>query len=262
MPAGHYNIVARRVGFRTVSRLSVVVTAGAIRKVDFELQPGSVFQTITVSGLVTPPVETGSRGEIVVRPADAQGLPDIDRTVTGLLREAPGLLFTPANGGEPGQASSLGARPDSNSYLVDGLSANNAVAGGGWPSFLPVASLPAMSALGTTHDLAVLDAIQEVSIDPQGLGAGTNQAAGAIIVIRTQQPGAASPCPIRLPPNRIHQDHGYCSTSITDVPPSVNVLGSPGQCTGGVAVALLSTWMNSRAWLPVPVHFAVACAWV
>lgn len=186
VPAGHYNIVARRVGFRTVSRLSVVVTAGAIRKVDFELQPGSVFETITVSGLVTPPVETGSRGEIVVRPADLEGLPDIDRTVTGLLREAPGLLFTPANGGEPGQASSLGARPDSNSYLVDGLSANNAVAGGGWPSFLPVASLPAMSALGTTHDLAVLDAIQEVSIDPQGLGAGTNQAAGAIIVIRTK----------------------------------------------------------------------------
>src|SRR5208283_2368146 len=78
----------------------------------------------------------------------------------------------------------------------------------------------------------------------------------------SRKPGAASPCPIRLPPNCILEVHRYCSTSITDVPPSVNVFASPGQCTGGVAVALVSTWMNSSAWLPVPVHFAVACAWV
>ncbi|MGD0049016.1 MAG: TonB-dependent receptor [Bryobacteraceae bacterium] len=186
VPAGHYNIVVRRVGFRTVSRLSVGVAAGATRKVDFELHPDSVFETITVSDSVTPPAQTGSGGEIVIRPDDFEGLPDSDRTVTGLLREAPGLLFTPANGGEPGQASSLGARPDSNNYLVDGLSANNTVAGGGWPSFLPLASLPAMSALGTTHDLAVLDAIEEVTIDPRGLGAGTSQAAGAVIMVRTK----------------------------------------------------------------------------
>jgi len=186
VPAGHYNIVARRVGFRTVSRLSVMVTAGATRKVDFELHPDSLTETITVSDSVLPPARTGSRGEIVVRPDDLDGLPGSDRTVMGLLREAPGLLLTPANGGEPGQASSLGARPDSNNYLVDGLSANNAVAGGGWPSFLPLASLPALSALGTTHDLAVLDAIEEVIIDPQGLGAGTSQAAGATIMVRTK----------------------------------------------------------------------------
>jgi len=186
VPAGHYNIVARRVGFRTVSRLSVVVTADATRKVDFELHPDSVFETITVSDSVTPWGRTDSRCVIVVRPDDLDGLPSRDRTVTGLLRDAPGLLLTPANGGEPGQVSSLGARPDSNNYLVDGLSANNAVAGAGWPSFLPVASLPAMSALGTTHDLAVLDAIEEVAIDPQGLGTGTSQAAGAIIMVRTK----------------------------------------------------------------------------
>ena len=186
VPAGHYNIAARRVGFRTVSRLSVAVIAGATRKVDFELQPGSVFETITVSDSVTPQALTDSRGDIVVRPDTLEKVPSIDRTVTGLLREAPGLLFTPANGGEPGQASSLGARPDSNNYLVDGLSANNAVAGGGWPSFLPLASLPAMSALGTTHDLSVLDAIEEVIIDPQGVGTGTSQAAGAIIMVHTK----------------------------------------------------------------------------
>jgi hypothetical protein len=186
VPAGHYNIVARRVGFRTVSRLGLAVTAGATRKVDFELHPDSVVETITVSDSVTLPAQIESRGTIVVRPDGLDGLPSSDRTVTGLLREAPGLLLTPANGGEPGQVSSLGARPDSNNYLVDGLSANNAVAGAGWPSFLPVASLPAMSALGTTHDLAVLDAIEEVIIDPQGLGTGTSQAAGAIIMVRTK----------------------------------------------------------------------------
>jgi len=187
LPVGHYNIVARRVGFRTVSRLSVVLTAGATRKVDFELHPDSIVETITVSDSITPSAQAAvPGGGIVIRQDDFEGLPTSDRTVTGLLREAPGLLLTPANGGEPGQVSSLGARPDSNNYLVDGLSANNAVAGGGWPSFLPVASLPTMSALGTTHNLAVSDAIEEVAIDPQGIGEETSRAAGAVIMVRTK----------------------------------------------------------------------------
>ena len=43
-----------------------------------------------------------------------------------------------------------------------------------------------MSALGTTHDLSVRDAIEEVIIDPQGVGTGTSQAAGAIIMVHTK----------------------------------------------------------------------------
>jgi len=35
-------------------------------------------------------------------------------------------------------------------------------------------------------------------------------------------------------------------------PASVNVLASPGQCTGGVAVARVSTWMNSKGVIARP----------
>jgi hypothetical protein len=91
----------------------------------------------------------------VLRPDALSSLPLNDRTVTGLMVLAPGMLVTPASGGVPGQISSLGARPNTNRYTVAGVSANNAVAGGGWPSVLPGSRLPSMTALGTTHDLAI-----------------------------------------------------------------------------------------------------------
>ena len=76
-------------------------------------------------------------------------------------------------------------------------------------------------------------------------------------------PAQRLPVPFACGPITLHQDHGYCSTSITDVPPSVNVLGSPGQCTGGVAVALPHFLDELQSVVArVPVHFAVACAWV
>src|SRR4029077_16697036 len=99
-------------------------------------------------------------GATVLTPADLAGLPQNDRTVTGLLTLAPGVIITPANAGAPGQISRLGARSHSNSYTVDGVSGNNAVNNGGWPSFLPGGKLPAMTALGTTHNLAIFDDVE------------------------------------------------------------------------------------------------------
>ncbi len=102
------------------------------------------------------------------------------------LSLAPGVLLTPANRGEPGQFSNFGARPNTNTFTVDGVSGNNAVAGAGWPSLLPGGRLPAMTALGTTHNLASTDAIQEVTVASQGEALAAGQAPGANIIVHTR----------------------------------------------------------------------------
>jgi hypothetical protein len=189
LPKGSYNLVARRSGFRTIARSAITVGQNATTTVNFQLEPGSVFETVTVSdtaGLEHDERALDAPSATRIRPDDEESLPLSDRTVSGLLALAPGLLITPANGGEPGQISDLGARPNTNRYTVDGVSGNSAVSGGGWPSLLGGSRLPAMTAFGTTHDLAILESIDEVRVTTQGDTPAAGRAPGANIAIQTK----------------------------------------------------------------------------
>jgi hypothetical protein len=188
VPEGHYKVFASQAGFRGVVQTGVFVTGGRTHRIDFQLAPESVSDAATVSDSTTeiPSIFADEDGAIVVRPDMPGAFPQNDRTVTGMMQLTPGMLITPASGGEPGQISSLGARSNTNRYTVDGVSANNAVSGGGWPSVLPGARLPSMTALGTTHDLALSDAIAEVRVLPQAFLAESGRAPGGNISIRTK----------------------------------------------------------------------------
>lgn len=178
VPAGHYNVVARRSGFRAAAKVGVSLVDEPSPDIDFVLEVPPVSESVTVTG---QSVQTGVAGnDPVIVPSQEDRLPQNGRTVTALVMAAPAVLATPANAGEPGQISSQGARPNSNAYIVDGISANNAVSGAGWPSFLPGGKLPALTALGTTHDLALLDSILEVDLPQQ------SSVPGATISIRTR----------------------------------------------------------------------------
>ena len=50
VPEGHYKVVARHAGFRAVAQLGVFAATGEARRVDFTLEPGSIFETIIVHG--------------------------------------------------------------------------------------------------------------------------------------------------------------------------------------------------------------------
>jgi hypothetical protein len=186
VPPGHYKVLARHDGFRSVAQLGVSVAPDAVRHLDFQLEPGSVTEVITVSAESTPGLFAESDGAFTIRPDELGEVPMADRTVMGALVFAPGGLVTPANNGEPGQLSILGARPNTNRYSVDGVSANNAVSGGGWPSYLPGARLPAMTALGTIHDLAVFDSIGEIRVVMQGFNAEAGRAPGGNVAVHTK----------------------------------------------------------------------------
>ena len=186
VPAGHYTLVVSRSGFGAAERMDVQVPAQGIARTDFELEPSSRRDTIIVADTISPRPLAQDDGAVVLAPSDWNGLPQNDRTVTGLLTLVPGAIITPANGGEPGQISSLGARSNTNSYTVDGVSGNNSVSNGGWPSFLPGGTLPAMTALGTTHNLAVFDDVEEVRSQAHGLSPENMTSAGGNIAIRTR----------------------------------------------------------------------------
>ena len=186
VPDGHYNIVVRRAGFRPIARLGVRIPAAGIAREDFELRPNTVWESVTVSDELPVTDVSLELGATIIRTNEIRGLPRNDSSITGLLALAPGILFTPATRGEPGQFSSLGAQPNTNTFSVDGVSANNAVAGAGWPSFLLGARLPAMTALGTTHDLASFDSIQEVVVEPESGATDITQAPGANIIVHTR----------------------------------------------------------------------------
>ena len=185
LPDGSYNIIVRHPGFHSIARIGVLVPLSGALRLDFELMPSSIRETITVQDApgTIPSAETGGT---VLKPDELEALPRNDGAVTGLLAMVPGVLFTPASRGEPGQFSSVGARPNTNQFSVDGISGNNAVAGAGWPSFLPGVRLPAMTALGTTHGLAMLDSIQEVKVETQGEGSGAGLVQGANVMIHTR----------------------------------------------------------------------------
>ena len=212
VPQGRYNIVVRRAGFRLVARMAVQARPEASVRVDFEIAPESISESVTILGAAVQTRERETRGHAqqntepgVLRPDELRSIPHNDATVTGLLTLAPGVLVTPASRGESGQFSSSGARPNTNRFTVDGVSANNAVAGAGWPSFLPGDRLPAMTALGTTQTLALLDSVQDVTVESEDGAASLEQDPGAHVLIHTK-PGA---------------DHFHGSLSYAGRPPAL-----------------------------------------
>jgi hypothetical protein len=54
VPEGHYKIIARHAGFRAIARLDILAVTGKVRNVDFTLEPGSTFETITVRDTADP----------------------------------------------------------------------------------------------------------------------------------------------------------------------------------------------------------------
>jgi hypothetical protein len=76
----------------------------------------------------------------------------------------PGAVLTRASFGEQGQFSVNGQRANANYFTVDGASANFGVSAGAAPGQAAGGSLPALTALGSTHALASAEAVQEVRV--------------------------------------------------------------------------------------------------
>ena len=124
---GHYKITVRREGFLTLLQYGLKLDAAQSAREDFHLQIGNVDEVITVTD---EPVLFNADDASVSTLIDRnwiEHLPLDGRGILTLMELAPGSLITPATGGEAGQFSINGQRPNTNYFTVDGVSANTGV---------------------------------------------------------------------------------------------------------------------------------------
>lgn len=184
---GQYRMSARKTGFKTVDVLGVIVNVQDRLEENFHLQPGSVTESITVSG-GAPLVNTeDATVSTVVDRHFQENLPLNGRSFQSLIQLAPGVVVTPSNSFDGGQFSVNGQRAASNYWMVDGVSANIGIgttgfAGGNGFS----GALGSFGAQGGTNSLVSVDALQEFRIQTSTFAPEFGRTPGAQISIVTR----------------------------------------------------------------------------
>nr|MBA2380288.1 TonB-dependent receptor [Blastocatellia bacterium] len=89
LPPGRYDLAAEAEGFSRLLREDVELNIGARQTLNFDLQPGNITETVTVTG-EQPLIET-TRSDIghTVTPQEIANLPLLNRTFAGLTVVAP-----------------------------------------------------------------------------------------------------------------------------------------------------------------------------
>jgi hypothetical protein len=180
LPPGKYVLSVHKEGFRSVDAPDLTMYTQDDLERNFVLEVGSVSESVTVAAQTTnqsPAVSLTVSREFV------ENTPLNGRSFQDLIQLAPGVTST---GG--GAYSVDGQRPDSNNYMVDGVSAtlgglNNTVYGSG--SALS-GNAPMETVLGTTQSLASVDALQEFQIQTSGYTSEYGRNPGGQIQFKTR----------------------------------------------------------------------------
>lgn len=164
LPSGEYKVTVRLPGFRTVSKVGARLEAEQQLRVDFAMELLTLHDVVTVVGGRDGLDPSGSDSLLMTRDGPGSMLPANGPDSRMLFDLLPGVVVTPAGVNDGGQFTSNGQRPNSHAFLVDGVSANTGVGGSALPGSFPGASLPAMSAGGSTEELGSSAATQSVEL--------------------------------------------------------------------------------------------------
>ncbi len=161
---GIYRMTLDKDGFKSVVKSGVELHVQDVASINFELQIGSVNETVTVQagGLVIN--TTDATVSTVVDRQFAENLPMNGRSFQSLIELTPGVVLTAPNAQDGGQFSVNGQRPSSNYWMVDGVSANVGATATVFPGNGSAGALPSLSALGGTNSLVSVDAMQEFRV--------------------------------------------------------------------------------------------------
>jgi hypothetical protein len=180
---GTYTVRSEFKGFKTFERKNILLEVGKDVRIDVILQTGSTTETITITEEV-PMVDTTSTtlggtlsNEII------NDLPLNGRNYQNLISLRPGTAVYP--GGGPWTQTTNGIRPEDTSFIVDGITNDEA--------FMGLSVTNAAAVLGDAATLIPIDAIQEFNtqVNPKaefgwkpgaitsvGLKSGTNDIHG------------------------------------------------------------------------------------
>src|SRR6266704_1058999 len=147
---GIYRITVDKDGFKSIVKSGVELHVQDVASINFELQIGSVNETVTVEagGLVID--TTDASVSTVVDREFAENLPLNGRSFQTLIQLTPGIVLTVSNEKDSGQFSVNGQRASSNYWMVDGVSANAGI-GISLPGSGAGGALPSFSVLGGTN---------------------------------------------------------------------------------------------------------------
>jgi hypothetical protein len=186
LPPGRYKVTARMPGFRTVSKGGVALEANSGAKLDFAMELLGLHEVITVVGGRDEMDPSGGDSLLVTRNSPGATLPANGRDFRASFDLMPGVIITPAGVSDAGQFTSNGQRPNASSFRVDGVSANTGVGGSALPGSFPGASLPAMTSIGTTENLASPETTQSVELRTSGFTPEFGERPGAEAVVTTR----------------------------------------------------------------------------
>jgi hypothetical protein len=159
---GVYRVTVLKDGFKSIVKSGIELHVQDVTSMNFELQIGSVTETVTVNAESTnesPAVSMTVTREFV------EDMPLNGRSFQDLIQLAPGTVSNGAYYSVDGQ------RTDANNFTVDGVSANlggviNSATPGSVPSLS--GSTPSQTVLGTTQSMVSIDSLQEFKIQTSG----------------------------------------------------------------------------------------------
>ena len=185
---GIYRITVDKDGFKSIVKSGVELHVQDVASINFELEVGSVNETVTVeSGGLVINTTDASVGTVINRNFISQ-LPLNGRSFNTLLQLTPGVVIA-ANGSganSQGQFSIAGQRTDANSFSVDGVSANFGVGSGANPAQSGTGGAQALSVLGGTSSLVSVDALQEFRIETSSFAPEFGKTPGGQVILTTR----------------------------------------------------------------------------
>ena len=131
LPIGTYRVRAEKPGFQAAQRSSVLLQMNDIARLDFQLQVGSVSQSVEVTA-AAPLLQTqGTQLGQVIDSRTNTDLPLATRNYVQLTLLAPGSIHPDPSSFKSGQTTASSARPNvngnreqANNFILDGLDNN------------------------------------------------------------------------------------------------------------------------------------------
>jgi len=151
---GKYSVRVSTAGFEAFERQNIELEVGKDDRIDAQLTPGQITQTVTVSE-TTPLLDTTSATVTgTINTENIVDLPVQGRNYQNFLPLRPGVTIKP--GGGTLTTSTNGLRPEDNNYYVEGLDNDEPFTG----QSIINSTLP----VGDAATFVPIDAIQEVSV--------------------------------------------------------------------------------------------------
>ncbi len=173
VPPGRYRLLVRKDGFKEINKTDIVLHVQDILEQNFSLEVGSTSESITVSGANSNVINTtdGSVSTVIDRqfvaniPLNGRSFQDLISMTPGVTTQSPQSTSGVGYIGAVGDFSVNGQRTESNTYNVDGVSANVGAGNGyGVTGAATGGAIASSTALGTTQSLVSVDALQEFRV--------------------------------------------------------------------------------------------------